>query len=1089
MVKLELYIREITRFLRTVTIKNVYFVDQMNEVWVNPKYRDVLSVNDYPYYRHLSGNYILSNATFEKAREKLGIPTEKRCTVVHRILSNTDAYLQSEVQSAEKELYYCRTLLQNPSLNPRYMNDEIIKFMDEEYGLVKTVLVNGTYLPTDVVYTKFDNVPITRSFDTREKIPFTYKVINSRSHRKTKATYKIPSSYYDKITEEYSNEREIIKNILYPISSIEDAIAAENYSVLACDLTQLEENERTTLYSAMLDKLNVIRRRWDVSQFTYENMYAVSMQAKIWSVLIAELFKQRILNIRTSEVHSFHLWNYLESHGIGDFSDIITRKQALFLYKNWPWLYRNRGSDHNIILLTHKLLFDNHLTTHDKVVLQQNETLRTDCRSTPVAKTGEIQQEILERLRLIEKNDDNYLNKTIKAEDELNSFQYTRPDGEQIALNDTEEIEVTFDKERTAKLEYQDDVPFTIATALQKTDFAYTPHTNFPTKLLELRKRDIDDILAKMYIRFVTESILYNVAMGYGEDVLKLEYGEISATLSVKDLLILFLYCEGQLHGYFSRIVNGQLHKPKIPRHVYLCVPYKKEFEDMTNERGYYTWHNFKQYYPHIFNIIPETLQLSSNDVAFPDIFLGEYSLRNRDASVINWIWENDKGSTLQYDVTGKWVLSGVDGTLLYNHTVVPYWNWLCWHPKFNIVDPSNFWSVDAKELDKDFSVLSSTEIELKVTRFHYRVEDWMPNYDTALYYSDTDKNVSLVHLIDKQATYYIEMYKEYISSGWSRQHAGCCELIDSRTFKGIVDLNLSSYETFEEHIRNSYELNEIVQSFDEMASDIRTTELKYLADTIVKLLYPIESDYLIDSNLSMINTFNRIKDLIVNLCSYNVAWVTDGDRDAIINIDCIGHTTLDIAHMNCGFDTNMRLTDIDTNITVVSGFHEKWCYDEIIRYHYVRDEEGHIHIVDAPACHDCVDHQFIITSNMDGDDGFYNPTPFSVDDTTSDVETAYGLHLVLNLPDMDYLREMHVPASVAEMRAQMQHRLDSFNPKELSTDTYNSIIGQMLKSYHIPFAEYALASYLDDYPDNFTYTHNSSRLTTTLQNTITPAK
>ena len=376
MVKLELYIREITRFLRTVTLKNVYFADQMLETWVKASYRDNLSLEDHPYYRHLLGKYILSNATFEAAREALGFPTEIRCREIVNILNNPLSYTAVNVRQASTDLDNCKQIFNLPELDASSLNTRIINYLKNNYGISKTVVVNGILYNTDDVYTKFDKLPIVHSFDTGKEIPFVFQQINSKAHRKTRATYKIPSAYYDKLIKDYPDEKDIIKCILYPANkSLNELYSAKNYSILGCDLTLLEEGERQSLYNAMEEKLNVIRWRWDVRAFTYENLYALSMQAKIWSILLIELFKQRVLNIRTSEVHSYHLWNYLKSKGVGEYSDALSRKQALFLYINFPWIDRHKGSDHNLLLLTHKLLHENGMTVYHKSIVNDNKSL------------------------------------------------------------------------------------------------------------------------------------------------------------------------------------------------------------------------------------------------------------------------------------------------------------------------------------------------------------------------------------------------------------------------------------------------------------------------------------------------------------------------------------------------------------------------------------------------------------------------------------------------------------------------------------------------------------------------------------------
>ena len=51
--------QEIVNFLRTVTIKNSYFADQIAASCVNVAYNGSLPAELNPYYLHLTGQYIL----------------------------------------------------------------------------------------------------------------------------------------------------------------------------------------------------------------------------------------------------------------------------------------------------------------------------------------------------------------------------------------------------------------------------------------------------------------------------------------------------------------------------------------------------------------------------------------------------------------------------------------------------------------------------------------------------------------------------------------------------------------------------------------------------------------------------------------------------------------------------------------------------------------------------------------------------------------------------------------------------------------------------------------------------------------------
>ena len=567
------------------------------------------------------------------------------------------------------------------------------------------------------------------------------------------------------------------------------------------------------------------------------------------------------------------------------------------------------------------------------------------CRSTPTIITGEIQHEVLARFRNIDKNDVTYLNKTEKALDELRAFDYTRNDAITLANGIPEAIEVTFTKERSAKLEYQDDALYERSTTNDYNQLSVSPHSNQQTKLLELRPLDREDFFAKMYARFVTESILYNVAMGYAEDVLKIEYGEITAYLSIKDLLILFLYCEGQIHGWFDK--NKDL---ALPTNIALCIPYKKSFDRIPD---YYKWRNIECYTPYVLNIIPEEITLTSGtyrqmdsngeyvvSATLPEEAEGVYRLTNPDEPKTKWKWENDAGSSIVYDIeksgTGRWVFSiavGENGITTYSNVQIPYWNWLCWHPDLVYIN-------DAGE------DLTMDDAELKVTKFHYVMDDRMPNYETFAYFDPEYPDEDLVHLIDKQASNFIDMYKEYMLSGWSRQHAAFLQILDDRVFRGIVNLNLSPYKTYKEHIANSNELTELLRGFDYLTSDTKREEYQYLADAVIKLLYPIDSPYLVDASLQLSGKLNRITDLVKDLCSYNVAWVADPSAFGNTIIDCSGSNTLDIVKSVYGMTDVSRITETDVHTIFQMGIVDRWCYDAIYDKQYIWNTDNTVCIM-----------------------------------------------------------------------------------------------------------------------------------------------
>lgn len=563
---------------------------------------------------------------------------------------------------------------------------------------------------------------------------------------------------------------------------------------------------------------------------------------------------------------------------------------------------------------------------------------------SPYTKNVEVEGEILTRLRNIT-NNSTYLNLTSKSTDELKAFVYSRNIAQSLATGTSEELEETYSKERASGLEYQDDVQYHNSCVNTTHVLKSNPSSTISTKLLEIRPVDSEDTSAKMYVRFVTESLLYNIATGNADGVLKLEYGEITANLSIKDLLILFLYCEGQVKGYYKKTENNKTvsRDVKIPTSVALCVPYKKSFTPIGD---FYKWRNIDRYAPYVLRIVPEEITLyiegqklvEDSDTGdhvlsptLPEYAAGVYRLSNPESDRSEWKWVSDNGSNFYYNADGLWVFNvafSTDGVSATCSVPISYWNWLCWHPAI----------VFTSERGESIPV---NNVELKVTKFHYAMDDCMPNYTTYSYYDPDYPDEDLVHLIDKQATALIAMHQEYVKSGLSRQHAAYLQVLDDRTFRGIVQLNLSPYETFKAHITASNDLTTILSGFDYMSEDTRLTEYSYLADSIIKILYPIKSTYLEVGESQLNGTLGKIKDLLADLCSYNVAWVYDTGSFGNTVLDCAGSVTSDIVTVASGMEDISSIVETTTSAAYQSGMTDVWCYDPVYDKKYVWPDDN----------------------------------------------------------------------------------------------------------------------------------------------------
>ena len=151
---------------------------------------------------------------------------------------------------------------------------------------------------------------------------------------KTAAIYKIPNKEYFILEERYPKNRGLIRTMVYPAGDMDTVLAADNFDLLGYDDSLLEENERANLVMTLKQFLKMVKERWWIKEYDYEDMYAVTFWSMLWQMLPEVLLMQRFLNIKTPYVHSFHIWVYLVSKGLSDYRDVLTRVQANGLYRH-----------------------------------------------------------------------------------------------------------------------------------------------------------------------------------------------------------------------------------------------------------------------------------------------------------------------------------------------------------------------------------------------------------------------------------------------------------------------------------------------------------------------------------------------------------------------------------------------------------------------------------------------------------------------------------------------------------------------------------------------------------------------------------
>lgn len=247
-------------------------------------------------------------------------------------------------------------------MGEEYMSEHGLGDPDGEWNPYYINLA-GEYAPNDTRMTVY-------SVEDEIDVPYDKNLI--LNYPKTAALYRVPNNEYFTLEERYPENVGLIRTIAYPVKDIRTAIEAPHLSLLAYDDSLLEKNERESLVAALREFLDMVRTRWYIREYEYEDMYATTFWICLWQHLPLVLLVQRFKNIRTPYVHSFHVWEELTSKGLDDYRDVLTENQANWLYRNIDWILKNQGKNETLKELADNLLEEISVSLQHKDMVQAN---------------------------------------------------------------------------------------------------------------------------------------------------------------------------------------------------------------------------------------------------------------------------------------------------------------------------------------------------------------------------------------------------------------------------------------------------------------------------------------------------------------------------------------------------------------------------------------------------------------------------------------------------------------------------------------------------------------------------------------------
>ena len=357
--------------------------------------------------------------------------------------------------------------------------------------------VSGQYHPVDTLMTIL-------SLDTKQTVDFTSAMLAISP--KTKAAYVIGSSYYTALCQAYPTQVDLIKSIVYPVD-IDAAIAAPDFTLLGFGNNLLEANEQDAILYELNQFITYVGNRWYFSWLSYEAYAVWAFWAILWQSLPNAIFAARLKYLKTSSVNSFHIWNYLESNGIADYSDILTSEQALWLYRNIDYLNENKGKQSNLVVLVDNLLNKLNVGLVGKTIFMNTAINAATCQWTP-----------------------EFVSKVVPTE---NAQSLTIVAPETMTELNAELVTAGFEVNTTPAYILE-----------QQTLIGDTTLNTLPTKLVEIQQLGLDQKYGGVLNNFVLDTLVSMIVTGRYAPAVEITDPTTGITLSLsgQDALALYYY-------------------------------------------------------------------------------------------------------------------------------------------------------------------------------------------------------------------------------------------------------------------------------------------------------------------------------------------------------------------------------------------------------------------------------------------------------------------------------------------------------------------------------------------------------------------
>jgi len=196
-----------------------------------------------------------------------------------------------------------------------------------------------------------------------------------RLHRITREELLKFDLFYKELIDRFPEQELYIKAIIATSTPvpIQDLISLEDYTIVSYNANLIEENE-DDLLQQLQQRIQNYKNVFLIPYYAMsDNLFLASQYHILYTFIFKTILALRLKNAKTLKAHSYHILNYLSSHHYLDkYYHHLSKKQALFLYRNLLYLNNHSGRNDIFKLLIEKLFTERNISVVNYVHSQSN---------------------------------------------------------------------------------------------------------------------------------------------------------------------------------------------------------------------------------------------------------------------------------------------------------------------------------------------------------------------------------------------------------------------------------------------------------------------------------------------------------------------------------------------------------------------------------------------------------------------------------------------------------------------------------------------------------------------------------------------